>query len=852
MTSLSEFDTGGYRRNVLDPARKRGNIPPLDLLTRYAVALELEHDPTAFEAHVARVEKYWRSIRQQKLYRKLAEALLAAHTELEVAGKISFAHFMQRKRDEQDQAQARLQTLVDEIAATTPAVLRSTLTWIYDDCGGILSEETIQNAFAARRVTVLDQEWTLPRRPTVAYSDLAGHLRTLGFRLATEAVFDTDAVRGGFRLRYGFELLSGGRVTSELLDEKSTSLAQRPHDERSAALGSVLTMLRSVAERPGELSALLTWQLIDVLQPQVSAGLPIRSISSSAVKLGLDEAEAPGLVLALTQRSSNATGSRVASLVRDADAAQQAGATEEAAGLLTAALAMTSVGDDHLKARLAALAPPPPVRVLATPKDGNVRLEWAPSPARTAGIRYRVVRHTGGPAGAPAAGHLIAETPDPSATDCEPIFGERLYYTVFATRGADVWSAGTSADEVLILPEVADCELQAQVTSVLGSWRVAPGTVDVLATRAEGTSELSNADMRRIPASLAGFADLDAHPGTSYYYRIRAVYVSGAGERWVTPGIGVWATPEAPLDVVDDLAAEIMPGADVEAMLSWQAVETGTVTIYRSGRPPQWPLGTSVMLAELAGYGRPVPGQPALGAEGRTQLRVRPRNGRNYFCAISVGVSRAMIGPAVSVPVMRPVTALRAARHDGKLRLDWRWAEDCQTCQVQWRTEDDPHPAVPSAECGRRRFDDDGGFEIDIGPQAGIVSVRSIYRDADGEIASAPVEEKVPGRHVTVRYVFRGRQTRWTPWRRTRLVLTADQAVLLPSLIVVHSLQRVMPLRPEQGTPILRLPEASLSPTTPLSVRVPAPPRRGPDWLTCFFEDNSGEGISLVRAGSRG
>ena len=113
--------------------------------------------------------------------------------------------------------------------------------------------------------------------------------------------------------------------------------------------------------------------------------------------------------------------------------------------------------------------------------------------------------------------------------------------------------------------------------------------------------------MRRIPASLAGFADLDAHPGASYYYRIRAVYLSGAGERWVTQGIGTWATPEAPLDVVDDLAAEIMPGADVEAMLSWQAVETGTVTIYRSGRPPEWPRGTSVMLAELAGYGRPVP-----------------------------------------------------------------------------------------------------------------------------------------------------------------------------------------------------------------------------------------------------
>ena len=180
MTSLSEFDPDGYRRDVLDPARKRGNIPPPDLLVRYAVALEMEHDPAAFETRVAQVVKYWRSIRQQKIYRKLAEALLAAHAELKAVGKINFGHFMQRRRDERDQAQARLESVVKEIAATTPAVPRATLTWLYDECGGVLSEETIQGEFAAHRVAVLDQEWTLPRRPPVQYSDLVTHLEHPG------------------------------------------------------------------------------------------------------------------------------------------------------------------------------------------------------------------------------------------------------------------------------------------------------------------------------------------------------------------------------------------------------------------------------------------------------------------------------------------------------------------------------------------------------------------------------------------------------------------------------------------------------------------------------------------------
>jgi hypothetical protein len=850
MTSPSDFDAAGYLREVLDPARKRGNVPPPDLLIRYAVAFEMEHDAAAFETRVAQVTKHWRSIRQQRLYRKLAEALLAAHAELKAADKINFAHFVQRRHDERDQAQARLESLVAEIAATTPAVLRFTLTWLYDECGGVLSEETIEDAFAAHRVAVLDQEWRLPRRPPVQYSDLAAHLGTLGFRLAPEVVFGTEAVRAGFRLRSGFRLQSGDRITTDLLDEKAKSLAQGRHDERNTALGSVLTMLRSAAGRQGDLDALLIWQLIDVLQPQVSAGLPIRSIASSATRLGLDETEAPSLVLTLTQRRPEATGSRVAALVQNADAAEHAGATEEAAELLTAALAMTSGEDDHLRARLQALAPPPPLQVLATPKDDGVRLEWVPGPARTAGIRYRVVRQVGGPARAPAAGALLAETPDPYATDSEPAFGERLCYTVFATRGADVWSVGTSADEVLMLPEVAGCELEARADSVIGSWRVAPGTADVLVTRAEGSSELSATDMCPVPASLAGFHDTQTRPGVHYYYRIRAVYVSGAGERRITPGIGRWATPEAPLDMAGDLRAVTVPGAELEAMLSWQDVETGTVMIYRSDRPPPWPPGTSIALPELGGYGRPLPGQPTPGADGETRLGVHPQNGRNYFCAITVGASRALVGPAVPVAVMRPVTGLRAVRSGGRLRLDWRWTDDCHVCRVQWRTREDPPRTAPPAECGLRRFEDDGGFEIPVGPQPGIASVRSVYRDSDGEIVSAPAEIEVPGQDATVRYAFR-RKTRWTPWRRNRLVLTADQALRMPPLVVVHSLGRVMPLRPEQGTPILRLPEADLLPGVSLSVRIPMPPARGPDWLTCFLDGQSDEGVSLVRAGNR-
>lgn len=850
MPSASEFDRSGYCRAVLDPARKRGNVPPPDLLARYAISAEMERDAAAFGVRVDQVVKYWRSISERKLYRKLAEALLAAHTELKAADKVSFAHFMQRRREERDQAQARLESTVKEIAATMPAVPQSTLTFLYDDCGGVLSEEAIQKEFATHQIAVVDQEWALPRRPPAQYSDLGSHLAALGLRLAAEAVFGTEAVRGGFRLRHGFELRSGDRLTRDLLDQKNKSLDQRPRDERNTALRSVLAVLQTAAGRPGELDALLLWQLVDEVRPRLVAGLPIRSVASFAAELGLDPAEAAELMLALTQHRSEATGSRVAALVQEADAAVQAKAIEEAAGLLTAALAMTSDGDDVLRARLRSLPPPPPVRMLATPRDGSIRLEWVPGPAKTAGIRYRVVREIGGPAATSAAGLLLAETSDHYATDSQPVFGERLYYTVFATRGADVWSEGTSADEVLLLPEVSECVLEIGDASVLGSWRVAPGTADVMVSRAEGSSELSASDMREIPASLAGFHDTEARPGTRYYYRIRAVYVSGAGERRVTRGVGRWATPEEPLGVVRDLRAEVLPGPELDVLLSWETVQTGTVRIYRSDRPPSWPRGTCISLEDLAGYGRPVPGQPVPGRPGESRLQARPPNGRSYFCAITVGASRAMIGPVFPVSLMRVVTGLRAARHGDRLRLDWQWAEDCHVCQVQWRSEEEPAGATPPVECGLRRFHDDGGFEIGIGPEPGIASVRSIHRDTEGEIMSAPAEIPVAARDVTVRYAFR-RRTRWRPWRRSRLVLAADQAVRIPPLVVVHSAGRVMPLRAEQGTPIVRLPGADLPRAASWSVRIPAPPRRGPDWLACFFDGDPPAGIALVRAGHR-
>src|SRR5262249_62118762 len=100
-------------------------------------------------------------------------------------------------------------------------------------------------------------------------------------------------------------------------------------------------------------------------------------------------------------------------------------------------------------------------------------------------------------------------------------------------------------------------EAETEGAAVLGSWRVAPGTADVVVTRAEG-SPPSVPDAPTVAASLAGFHDTKVQVGIRYYYRIRAVFVSDGGERWITPGIVRWATPEATLVVVHELRSELL------------------------------------------------------------------------------------------------------------------------------------------------------------------------------------------------------------------------------------------------------------------------------------------------------
>lgn len=425
-----------------------------------------------------------------------------------------------------------------------------------------------------------------------------------------------------------------------------------------------------------------------------------------------------------------------------------------------------------------------------------------------------------------------------NAIDVAPPAGERLHYAVFASRGRDLWSAGTAAAEVILLPDVANLRLKALTSSVVGSWQVAPGTSEVVVTCAEGEPPSAGCE-RRLTATLAGFLDESVQSGRRYFYRICAVYISAAGERLVSPGVLCAAIPEPDPVPVEDLRATVLPGLAPEAALTWVAPPASNVAIYQHAAPSPWPAGTVLRPDELARLGHPVAGAAGSGEAGVSRVIVALPSGRTWFTAVTSGVGRAVLGATAEAGAMAAVQDLQARRYGTGIQLSWDWPDGCHECQVGWRRAESPAQAAGQAICADWEFNNCGGFLVEAGPGPVTVWVRAILRTPAGLIESAAQEAEVPGADVIVWYHFQPPR-RWSA-HRARLVLTASQACELPALLVVRDEGR-----PGGGEPVFRTRAMSLAQARPAHVAVPT--WRPGDQLTCVPGGDQA-GISLVRYG---
>jgi hypothetical protein len=719
----------------------------------------------------------------------------------------------------------------------------------------------------------------------------------LGSTFSVEIV-DSAELANGFAVLGRFRFTRPGAPG---LDRQAIEAAKRRYtgkrDERATAAHNVLAILSAKCEQPGQLDALLLWEVVEALRQALEAGLSQRMLAEVAVRWGLARGDADILSMSVFEAQATASppaavreieallgegrlraaervvaglgqtgdgrvrevtervtalAARVAASIAQAERALPAGRTEEAAQWLAEALAIVT-DDPGLRARLAMIAPPPPSGLSATVEDGKVRLSWRASPVRIGQPRYRVVRRAGQAAVAAGQGTLVGETERLEIDDREPgaqdaLFGQPLHYSVFAARARGAWSSPARVGPVVVAPDVTGVQLRCDATSISGSWRVPPRAAEVVVVRREGNPPATPAEGQRIPAPTRGaFTDRDVRTGARYFYRVSVVYHTLGGAIQVSPGVVVSAVPESVPAAVADLQVRLLAedgGASGEA--EWTVPRGGTVSIHVTDRPPPWAAGTEISLADLALLGRPVGPAPARAPGERARLRLGALAGRYWVTAVTGGSAYALVGNTVEVKVVAPVSGLQARRLDERVHLSWVWPPESTAALVRWRPQaggTGGAGTLHEAGCSRRDYRAAGGFTIPVGPAPHTVAVHAVMKDTSDDTLAAPVTVAVPGLPARVWYSVQRERRRWRS--QATVELRAERSCTTPPLLVVHRLGEVMPLDARQGTAIGRIEPQAVRPETPYRETFDVPAARGTSWVVCFT-DGDADGVLLV------
>lgn len=849
------WDRERYRLEVLEPARQRGNVPPADLYVRYGLPRDASA-PDALARRISEVLAYWRELQNRRTYARLADTLIAAHTELERTGKLTPERLATRHREQIE----RLDRLAATEAGAATHVGLDTVTRLRAALGMSVTDEEAAQALARAGVRVVEEFPPLPAAPHPKQAALAEHVQVLGWQLSAEAVLGS-AVRQGFQILGGFRLTDGRRLEEPAIAAERQRAAALPHsDPAKAHLENVVALLGGAA-RSGDLDALLLSEVVEWLRQFADRGFIQRAIATQARELGLVEDEAGLIAAAILSRDTvdivrqqvaaelaagrlrtaqrhaarlpaedalrervTELDAEVTALIQRADQELLQGRTEQAAALLARALSIAS-DDTQLPGRLSALPPPPPGGVVARVDGDRVLVTWEPSPARAGQLQYRVMRgQDRAPASASEGTVVISQTTGHDVTDGQAPLGADLVYSVFAGRGGEAWSRPATTPPVPFTPEVTGVSVAVAETSVTASWRAHPGAAGVLVARGDGRPPQSPGDGTAVSASLAGFTETGLRTGAEYFYLVIARYRGPDGRDRRSAGTVLRAVPEPEPEAVTGLAARRTGSGTPEAEVTWVPPRHGQVLLALTDGPPRWPAGTRLTTEDVAGL-REVTGLPWHGSGGRAGQVLRLPYGHHHLLALTSSGGIVLAGASTEVRLAEPARDLTAVRMHDLVRLAWVWPDDeAAAAEVRW----------PGGEhrCSRRVYDDEGGVTVSPGPAQARIEVRLVYPHPGPPLTGPAAEVQVPGQPIRVDY--RVRRPR-RPFARQRIIeLAAEQAACLPALLVVRSTGRYPPDDPAEGKPVARVPPQPIAPDQPVTVTVE--PGQGPAWLACFVD----------------
>jgi hypothetical protein len=857
------WDPERYRVDVLEPARRAGNVPPLDLYVRYGLPGHIS-DARAFAERIAEVLAYWQALKSRRTYARLAETLIAKHAELERAGRLTPAKFIELQADAHREQAKRLSGLAETEAGVATHVGPPTVARLRDVLGGSVTEPEVREALGKAGVRVVDKFPELPDRSHPKAADLAQHVQLVGLQLSTELVFG-DAI-SGFHILGGFRLADGRLLNEAAIAEARRGVDALPHsDPAKTPRENILAILRGAARSPAELTTLLLSEITGRLRHFADSGFAQRAIAVQARDLGLDEDEAGLIAAAMLARTTVGAvrqqaeedlvggrlrsaqrlaaslpaddpvrqsiaerDARVKALARHADQELAAGRREQGARLLHEAVTLAS-DDASLAERLAALPPPRPRRPSARVSGDQVLVSWEASPALAGHLYYRVMRGEGrAPASVAEGTAVVTQTEQHEIADAEAPPGTGLFYSVFAARGGNSWSPPAITQSVMCTPEVTDLFIETSETSAALSWRAHPAADAVIAVRAEGYPPSGPEDGTAVETSLSGLTDTGLRSGTEYFYRIVASYRTSAGQRRLSAGTVVPVMPVPAPDAVVGLDVRAPGGGGAGVVAVWAPPRHGQVRLALSDKPPRWPIGTRLSPHEAAGLNK-VPGIPVRGADGRDFLEFSPPPGRHYLMALTAGGRVVVVGDSAKLGLVEPVRDLSAFRRHDVVQLSWVWPDAAADAVIRW--PDGEH------RCSRRVYEDEGGVTLSIGRAETVIEVCAVYSDPVGELTAPGVQAVVPGRPVALSYRIR-RMSRLHPRQRV-VEITTERPTRLPALVVVRATGLYPPGDFVEGEAVAHIGPQPITPEQPVSVTVEPP--KGSAWLACFIDSSSSD-----------
>ncbi|MET8158581.1 hypothetical protein ABZT47_19570 [Sphaerisporangium sp. NPDC005289] len=826
------FDEQRYTREVLEPAREAGGLPPEDLRVRY----QLTEAMTAAQVAetVRQVRQCWRRARGMLKYKRLADRLEADHARFSpiftAAAEGDLAPLREALGDSERRAARRLSGAGGRLedAAGRLRMLSPALLATIARSSGVSQEEAVRLA-AERDIEVRDPDPLPDAAPYPGFAKVREALDVLGAPHLGRFLFGDRCAE--MRVLDGFAVAGGGSVP-EAIAEVGRHWAARTRGPWTIGADTVLAALRNSPDP----AALVLYDIVSRLRERVREHpYDDTLLRHATTELDLAAGDARRLIFAV--RGEGGLGGGAASRLRElvdageihaaadfAEALEPGALTGDAAELATEVRARLAQAvrlrerartaldpdDAWLAARdalqrvpdlpgaaelLARLAPHPARAVRAAVQGEGVSLVWQPSPSRAGRIVYDVYRD----------GILLATAERPSARDEQPPVNTPVAYWVVARRDEAVAMPALAAT-VIVRPEPGDLRLTAGDGVVSGRW-----------TRpAEATRVIVTRDGHPVPAGDTGFRDRDVANGTSYSYTVRAVYADPDGEV-VTPGVRRTMTPLGRPRPITDFTLRPDPSAPGTFLVHYEEPATGALEIVGLDAAPPWPMGTTLSLTELRAATRAVPSAPT-----RDGQSIRPGGGQGVLLAVTVSGELATVGAHIEHVNLAPPARLTAQRRGVTVYVGFVWPPDVPEVEVRWNGR--------SMIVNSAAYRAQGGVRLDV-PEGEPVTVEvaptSMVR---GErVRGAAVSLHLPGR-VPVRYDL---SQQGPAWRRSLVVeITADRPVRLRRLALVLKPGHVQPKSADDG--ILLDDWTDLE--VPARLTVPAPRQAKPYWLRCFAE----------------